>query len=72
MIIYGKWEVLSSNLINLLDLLDIDIKWEDQRISSDCIGVVIIMNRNTTFDIFIIIMYCMHCMYIGLFIIPYS
>lgn len=31
MIIYGKWEVLASNFINLLDLLDIDMKWEDQR-----------------------------------------
>lgn len=57
MIIYGKWEVLASNLINLLDLLDIDIKWEDQRISSDCIGVALIMNRNTTFDIFIYVLH---------------
>lgn len=42
MIIYGKWEVLASNLINLLDLLDIDIKWEDQRIFFDYIGVALI------------------------------
>lgn len=56
MIIYGKWEVLVSNLMNVLDLLDIDIIWEDQRISTDCIGVTFIMKRNTTFDIFIIML----------------
>lgn len=61
MIIYGKWEVLVSNLLNLLDLLDIDIKWEDQRISSDCIGVALIMKR-------IHLMYLLLLCTIGLYI----